>query len=334
MLPNEYIRPVQLPGLTIPCNLFLAPLAGFTDYAFRAVCIEKSACFTYTEMVSAEGLIRDGKKTLDLLTRAPGEKMYGIQLFAARPEAAEEAARRCRVHKPSLIDLNCGCPVPKVIKNGAGAALLKTPEKLYALVRALRKGAENVPVSVKIRSGWDANSINFLETAAAAADGGASMICLHPRTRSQGYGGRADWEQIGELKARSPLPVIGSGDLFTPEAAVKMFLETACDAVIFARGAIGNPFIFRQTKELLLGAVTPGPVPIEERLNTAWKQYSLLIEKKGEISASKEIKKHFAAYTKGLPRAGELRNALMHAGDAESFRKIFHNYMEENIKIM
>ncbi len=334
MSPNEYLHPIELPGITLPCNLFLAPLAGFTDVAFRAVCVENGACFTYTEMVSAEGLIRDNRKTADLLEKAPGEDNYGIQLFTSSPDSAEKAAEMCRAFQPALIDLNCGCPVPKVVKNGAGAALLRDPKRITAIVRALLRGGGGIPVSVKIRTGWDNSSINYLETAAAAAEGGAAMLCLHPRTRSAGYSGTAAREHIGILKEAVSLPVIGSGDLFTPRDAEALFRDTGCDGLIFARGAIGNPFLFRQTKEYLTTGIEPPPAGAAERMETAWRHYSYLLRRKGEKTASKEIKKHFAAYTKGLPRSGELRNSLMHAGCSEMFEKIINKYLEETITLM
>ena len=331
---NEYLHPIHIGGTHIPCNLFLAPLAGFTDQAFRAVCIENGACFTYTEMVSAEGLIRNNTKTTDLLRRAPGENSYGIQLFTANPESAEAAAERCRDYKPALIDLNCGCPVPKVVKNGAGAALLDNPEQLAAVVRGLLRGAGDIPVSVKIRTGWDDNSMNYLETGAAAVDGGASALCLHPRTRAQGYAGTAAWEHIARLKEAVPVPVLGSGDLFSPKDAAELFAATGCDGLIFARGAIGNPFLFRQTKEFFMTGDVPPPPGAAERMETAWHQYTYLREQKGEKTAAKEIKKHFAAYTKGLPHSGELRNKLMHAETTQMFEKIIKKYLEETIILM
>lgn len=330
MSRNDYLHPIELPGVTIPCNLFLAPLAGFTDSAFRSICIEGGACFTFTEMVSAEGLIRNNKKTTDLLERATGEKLYGIQLFTSDPETAEAAAAACRDRLPALIDLNCGCPVPKVVKNGAGAGLMRDPERLYGVIRALKRGAGEIPVSVKIRTGWDPESINYLEAAEAAESAGAAMICLHARTRKQGYAGTAAWEHIKTLKDSISVPVIGSGDLFSPEDVRFMFETTGCDAVMLARGAIGNPFIFERTKVYLQTGILPAEVPVRDRIETALRHYYILMEKSGEKRASKEIKKHFAAYTKGLPRSGELRNRLMHGGSGEIFEKILKNYLEEN----
>ncbi len=329
---RDYLHPISLPGLEIPGSLFLAPLAGFTDAAFRSICIDFGADFTFSEMVSAEGLRRGSEKTKALLRTAENETRFGIQIFAGNPHTAKEAAALCLCYSPSLIDINCGCPVPKVVKTGAGAALLRDPEKLHSVVKEVKEGAagtgRTIPVSVKIRSGWDAGSINYLETAEAAAAGGADMITLHPRTRSQGYSGNAAWRHIEELKRNISVPIIGSGDLFTPEDIRQMFEQTGCDGVMIARGAVGNPFIFKKTKMYLASGTLPPQPEVSTRLETAWKHYLLLCRYKGETTASKEIKKQFCAYTKGIPHGGELRNRLVHAESKDEFQKILKEFKE------
>ena len=331
-LNRTYFHPISLPGLEIPGNVFLAPLAGFADAAFRSICIDFGASFTFTEMVSAEGLRRGSEKTRELLKTAKNEYRFGIQIFAGSPAAAAEAAALCVPYSPSLIDINCGCPVPKVVKTGAGAALLRDPEKLRAAVRGVKDGLAGargkIPVSVKIRSGWEGGNLNYLETAEAAVSGGADMITLHPRTRSQGYSGKAERLHLRQLKARVSVPVIGSGDLFGPENVKRMFEETGCDGVMIARGAIGNPFVFQQVKLYLeTGEIPPKPED-STKLATAWRHYLRLCRDKGESKASKEMKKQFCAYTKGIPGGAELRNRLVHAESRAEFKKILKDFKE------
>jgi nifR3 family TIM-barrel protein len=243
------------------------------------LCIEHGADFTFTELVSSEALFRNKAKTLPRLERAANEAQYGIQLFGADPAVMAAAVAALAPFRPSVIDINVGCPVPKVVKTGAGAALMKTPELLGKIVVAVVKAArelfpngnacpqtegivpnddggfpaeaEPVPVTVKIRSGWDASSLNYRECAKIAREAGAAMVTLHARTRAQGYGGMADWEHIARLTAEMDIPVCGSGDLFTAANAEQMLSETSCAAVMFARGALGNPFIFKDSRRLL-----------------------------------------------------------------------------------
>src|SRR6056297_3628009 len=250
-MENSLYHSIQLPGLTLPGNLLLAPLAGYTDKAFREVARSYGADFCYTEMVSAEAIARGNQKTIDLMERGEQEDLLGIQIFLAEADQGERALPGILKCSPSLIDINCGCPVPKVVKTGAGAALMQDPDKIYTLVRRL-SSATKLPITVKIRSGWDESSINFEEAGRAAVEGGASMIGIHARTRLQGYSGSSRWEHIARLTELLPVPVIGSGDLFSPESAEAMLQQTGCAGVMFARGAIGNPLIFQQTRHLLL----------------------------------------------------------------------------------
>ncbi|MDR0708611.1 MAG: tRNA-dihydrouridine synthase, partial [Spirochaetaceae bacterium] len=244
-------------SLVLPGNLFLAPVAGYTDRAFRSICAGYGAALGYTELASAEAIARGpddpaASKTGRLMRRGEGEGRYAIQLFGANPDVMYRAALKLAPFKPDMIDINCGCPVPKVVKSGAGAALMRDTALLgrvvAAAVRASLEALGGVPVTVKIRSGWDAASLNYREAAATALDAGAAMVALHPRTRAQGYGGKSDWALIADLAARLPVPVAGSGDLFRAEDACRMLRETGCAAVMFARGALGNPFIFRETR--------------------------------------------------------------------------------------
>ena len=306
----------------MPGNLFLGPVAGYTDRAFRSICVELGADFSYTELASSEALTRGGAKTLKLLARADNEKAYAIQLFGSDPEVMYRAALLLAPFRPEAVDINCGCPVPKVVKTGAGSALMRDPSRLGRIVeavgRASREALGGVPVTVKIRSGWDADSVNYAEAGRIACEAGAAMVCLHPRTRAQGYGGRSDWSHIADLVSRLPVPVAGSGDLFIARDGVRMFRETGCAAIMFARGAQGNPFIFRQTRALLQGREADEP-SLKERIETAFRHLDLLAFDMGEEAACREMRKAFCAYTKtspgktGMPGGAALRNRLVHA---------------------
>lgn len=310
-------KSIQLPGLTVPGNLFLAPMAGYTDRAFREICLSRGADFTFTEMISCEGLCRDNKKTLDLLERGGREVFWGIQIFGSDPETLPGALKRILPHKPVLLDLNCGCPVPKVTNTGAGAALMKNPGKIYALIKTLVKEIENcgviLPVTAKIRSGWDENFLSYIEAGKAAEEAGAAMVTLHPRTRSQIYSGRSRWEHLKRLAECLTIPVLGSGDLFSAEDAERMLEETGCRGVMFARGAVGNPGIFASARKLLTKGEKEGSQDYFLRLSDAKEHLSLAALYLGEKKACKEMRKHFCAYSKGIPGSSSFRNRIVQA---------------------
>jgi nifR3 family TIM-barrel protein len=280
-------------------------------------------------MVSAEGIVRNNVKTLELLRRADNETLFAVQIFASEPQSAATAVRMLGVHHPDLFDLNCGCSVPKVLKSGSGAALLREPERIGAILRAMGKETDR-PITVKLRSGWDQNSINFLRTAEAAEREGAAMLCLHPRTGKQGFSGRAQMSHLKTLKSYSGIPVIGSGDLFTPEDARNMFQASGCDGVMFARGALGNPFIFRATSELLGGKRSSPPPTPGERLETALQQLRLTVTFKGELRACKDMRKHFCHYSKGMPGAAELRSRAVRAESVEDYQNLVEKVFGPN----
>ena len=331
MESGNLYHPVKIGSLELPGNLFLAPVAGYTDRAFRSICAKHGADFSYTELASAEALVRGGKSTFNLIRRGDNEKRYAVQLFGHDPETMYKAALLLESTRPEAVDINCGCPVPKVIKTGAGSALMKDPSLLgrivEAVVRASGEALGNIPVTVKMRSGWDSLHINYRECARAAAGAGASMITLHPRTRAQGYGGTSNWPHIADLVSRLDIPVTGSGDLFSPEDAARMFGETGCAAIMFARGAEGNPFIFEATRSFL----TTGswqPAAFSQRITEAFCHLELRSQDIGESAACREMRKQFCAYTKGPPgKKGEpgsaaLRNRLVFAETIEDYRKI------------
>jgi nifR3 family TIM-barrel protein len=324
-------------------------VAGYTDRAFRSICAEMGADFSFTELVSAEALVRHPEHYglapggtaagaagpgMFLVRRGTAETRYAIQLFGANPETLGRACALLAPLKPGAVDLNAGCPVPKVTKTGAGAAMTRDPANLgrgvAAMVRASAETLGGVPVTVKLRSGWDAGSINYAECAAAAVEAGAAMVSLHPRTRAQGYGGKSDWSLIADLAARTPVPVAGSGDLYTPEDARRMFAETGCAAVMFARGAMGNPFIFPAVKAFLTAGTWTAPTPAE-RLQTALRHLEMLAGDLGEERACLEMRKQFCAYTKGvmgmpgIPGGAALRERFVRAASIAQYREIAGN---------
>lgn len=323
-------HPTKIGKTELNGNLFLAPVAGYSDRSFRSICVEQGASFTYTEMVSAEALVRGNWKTEELMARAPNEKAYSVQIFGGEESIMAEATKivlektNCEV-----IDINCGCPVPKIIKTGAGSALTRDPERLGKIVAAVKKAAEGrCAVTVKIRSGWDAVTITWKEAALAALENGADAITMHPRTRTQGYEGFSDWTKLRDLVqlAEGKVPVFGSGDLFKPEDAKRMLEETGCDGVMFARGAMGNPFIFKKTIQLLQNG-TYDDIPASVRLNTAFKELELLIADTNEKHACMEMRKRFCAYSKGIEGGAELRAKTIHANTLADYHEIFDAYL-------
>jgi tRNA-dihydrouridine synthase B len=321
ILESSLYRPVNLGSVTIPGNLFLAPVAGYSDAAFRSVCAEHGCDLAYTEMVSAEALTREHRKTLSLLEKGESEKLYAIQLFGSSPDVMARATALLEPYHPALVDINCGCPVPKITRNGAGSTLLRDPGRIEAMVRAMR-GETDAPVTVKIRLGWDDASINYLETAAAAVSGGAAAVTLHARTKAQGYSGKADWSALATLKTALSVPVFGSGDVFSPEDALGMLSQTGVDGVMFARGAIGNPFIFRQTRELLCGRPIP-EFSLEERVAAARRHLVLAVRYLGERTACVEFRKQVCSYTKGTQGGAGIRAAAVQAVSVSDYEEVF-----------
>ena len=325
-------HPVKIGKLELSGNIFLAPVAGYSDRSFRSICVEHGAAFTYTEMVSAEALVRNNLKTEILMRRAENESAYAVQVFGGEPETVADGAKII-LEKTNCecIDINCGCPVPKIIKTGAGSALTRDPERLYSVAKAVVQIAGDIPVTVKIRSGWDENHITWKEAALAALDAGVSAITMHARTRAQGYEGKSDWSKIKELTALAAgkIPIFGSGDLFTPEDAERMLSETGCDGVMFARGAMGNPFIFDKTIQLL----TTGKyddIPVQKRIETGFRELLNLSNDIGEKSACLEIRKRFCAYSKGINGGAAIREKIVKAQTISDYKELFNSVADTN----
>lgn len=305
MAYNLTIKNVKLKG-----NLILAPMAGVTDRAFRQICREHGAALSVSEMISTKALLFNDQKTRKLLSLAPNESPASVQIFGSDPDTMARGAEMAQyLSGCQLIDINMGCPAPKITSNGDGSALMKNISLASKIIEAVSK-ASPVPVTVKFRKGWDFDSINYLDFAKMAENSGASAICIHGRTRSQMYSGKADWDCIAEIKAHSGIPVIANGDVFTPEDAEALLMRTKADGVMIGRGALGNPWLFEQTNALLNGGKVPPLPPLCERLNTAVKQIELAAQQKGERIAMLEARKHMIWYLKGVPGMREMKNRV------------------------
>lgn len=313
---------MKIGTVEIKNNIFLAPMAGITDITFRRICRSWGAGMTYTEMVSAKGLYYNDKKTAELLARDVEETPSAAQIFGSEPDIIEAAAQKALSYGADILDINMGCPAPKIVNNGDGSTLMKKPELAQEIVRAAVRGSKGTPVTVKIRSGWDEDNINAVDFAKRMQESGAAAVAVHPRTRMMFYSGRADWDIIKEIKSKLDIPVIGSGDIFSAEDAVNMLEQTGCDAVMVGRGAQGNPFIFRQISELIeTGGVKFHPSG-RDRLDAALYHARMLCRDKGEARGIKEARKHLAWYIKGVPGAGELRTRIFEAQSLAQVEKI------------
>ena len=316
---SSLLHGIAIGNVRLPSNLFLAPLAGYTDKVYRSICLKRGAALAYTEMVSSEGVARGNDKTVMLMERGEGEKNLAVQLFAPDADTIKRSLEGTMAYDPAIIDINCGCPVPKVIKTGAGSALLKKPEVIAEIVRTIVENT-SVPVTVKIRTGWDCDSLNYLKVADLVFGAGASALCMHARTRSQLYMPTAHWELLKDLKSHFPEKVIiGSGDLFTAEDGVRMLGETGVDAVSYARGAIGNPFVFEQTEALLSGK-EPRSVPTSEKVSAIMLHLEGLVDFLGENTACREMRKHVCAYLKGVPNSARVRQEVTGALTVQAYR--------------
>ncbi len=316
-------KSLAIGALTLNNSLILAPMAGITDLPLRLIARENGAALCFTEMISAHGLVRNGKKTFTLLRSTGEDRPLGLQLFGDDPRIVSEGARIIEEYG-DLIDINMGCPVRKVVNSGAGSALMREPEKVRAMIAAVRRSTK-LPLTIKIRTGWDSRDPSFMEIARIAQEEGCDAVTLHPRNRSDMFNNKADWGKIGELKSRLRIPVIGSGDLFTARDIKAMFEQTGCDGVMVARGVLGNPWIFSEALALLSGR-GPAPVAPAERLATAERHMELLVEVVGEETAARELRKHLAWYTKGLSGSAQVRDAVNRAGTLDDMKDILRTF--------
>ncbi len=314
---------MKIGNVTIPGRLALAPMAGVTDLAFRTICRRYGAAYTITEMVSAKALCYQDKKTMPIMELGEGETPAAVQVFGCDLDALERAAAIIAEKAgPDIIDINMGCPMPKVANNGDGSALMRTPQLAQDVVRAVRRGAGDIPVTVKMRLGWDKGSINCVDFAKGLEDAGAAAIAVHGRTRAQLYSGKADWAYIRAVKQAVSIPVIANGDVFAPEDAVRILEQTGADMAMLGRGTFGAPWIFRQANAALNGEEIPPPPSVEERADLAMDQFRLAAAHKGEYIACLEARKHYAWYLKGIPYAGYYKEQISHISTFEDLERI------------
>lgn len=298
---------MQIGTLELENPIFSAPMAGISDLPYRLIMKRHGAALVFTEMISANGLFFNGEATRALLRTCREERPLAVQLFGEDPERMAKAAQYVAQHA-DLVDLNLGCPVRKVVRSGAGSALLREPLKVAGIIAAVRKATDK-PLTVKIRSGWDRDSINFMEVARIAFEEGVNAVTLHPRTRAQMFGGQAEWQQIRDLKNALTIPVIGSGDLFDATRIKTMFVQTGCDAVMVGRGGYGNPWIIDQALALLAGRPMKEPT-IEERLMTARAHFDLSLEIFGPRKTLGQMRKHLSWYVRGMDNAAGFRTMI------------------------
>jgi tRNA-dihydrouridine synthase B len=312
--------------LRLKNGVFLAPMAGITDLPFRVIVREFGCGLAFTEMVSANGLLRGKGKTCRCLDSSPDDRPLGIQLFGSDPIALSEAARIAAEKGGDLLDINMGCPVKKVVKTGSGAALMRDPHRVAAILGAVR-GAVELPLTVKIRAGWSHRETNACEIGRIAEDCGVDAVILHPRTAEQGFGGISDWGLIASLKGQLRIPVIGSGDIRSPEDAVRMFRETGCDGVMVARGCLGNPWIIRNIFSRMSGGAASAP-SLAEREETVRRHLALAIDYYGEKVGTRDFRKHLLWYTKGLPGGAQFRQAAGGIADPTAAGEALRGYFQ------
>lgn len=324
------IKPLKIGSVTLPNNLILAPMAGVTDLPFRLLCKEQGAGLLCMEMVSAKAILYKNRNTESLLEIDPRENPVSLQLFGSDPEIISNIAHQIEDRPFDILDLNMGCPVPKIVNNGEGSALMKNPKLAGEIIRQTVKAIDK-PVTVKIRKGFDDEHINAVEMAKIAEDAGAAAVAVHGRTREQFYSGRADWDIIRQVKEAVSIPVIGNGDLLTAEDVIAMEAQTGCDGFMIARGAQGNPWIFRQILHYFETGEHLAKPTLEEVTQMILRHARMMLEFKGEYIGIREIRKHAAWYTAGYPNSARLRVAINNVESFEALEELLINNLNERL---
>lgn len=319
------MKPLKIGNVTIDCPVVLAPMAGVTDLPFRLLCREMGVGLLSMEMVSAKAILYKNRNTESLMEIAPGENPIALQLFGSDPEILGEIAAQIQNRPFDILDFNMGCPVPKVVNNQEGSALMKQPELVREIASSLVKASEK-PVTVKIRKGFDDAHVNAVEIAKILEDCGVAAVAVHGRTREQYYSGKADWEIIRKVKEAVSIPVIGNGDVDSPKAAVEMLEQTGCDGVMIGRAAQGNPWLFREIRRYLeTGEELPRP-SMDEVKEMILRHARLQVEYKGPDVGMREMRKHVAWYTAGFPHSAKLRSEVNAVGTLEELGELLQNW--------
>lgn len=321
---------MKIGNLELKNKVFLSPMAGVTDLPFRLICKEQGCGLLYTEMINGKALCYDDENTKKMLKIEEEEHPVAVQIFGSEPDFMGRAAEIMNDYSNEILDINMGCPAPKVVKNGDGSALMKNPKLTEKVLKAVVKNSKK-PVTLKIRKGWDDNSVNAVEIAKIAEACGISALAIHGRTREQFYTGKADWNIIAEIKNSLNIPVIGNGDVFTIEDSINMLDKTGCDAIMIGRGAQGNPWIFKRINYYMnTGEILPEPT-LNEKISTAIKHLKLAVEEHGEYVAVREMRKHIAWYLKGLRNSARLRDEINKIEDYQEVVSKLEYYMEDSL---
>lgn len=319
---------MKIGNIIIENNVFLAPMAGVTDMPFRVLCKEQGAGMVYTEMVSAKGLYYNDEKSKRLTDTDTKEYPVALQIFGSDPYIMANVTDKLNNSSASIIDINMGCPTPKITKNGEGSALMLNPRLVGDIVKEVSKASVK-PVTVKIRKGWDEGRINCVDIAKIAEDNGAKAIAVHGRTREQFYSGKADWEIIKKVKEAVKVPVIGNGDIFNGEDALKMFEETNCDGIMIGRGCQGNPWIFDQTLRILKGE-NISRVSDKEKIEMILRHMQMQVNLKGEVAGVREMRKHIAWYIKGMRNSSYVKEKVFKALSQNQIIELLNEYLSDN----
>lgn len=321
---------MKIGNVQLDNEVFLSPMAGVTDLPFRTICKEKGCGMLYTEMINAKALCYDDENTKKMLKMEKDEHPVAVQIFGSDPDFMGKAASIMNQYPNEILDINMGCPAPKVVKNGDGSALMRNPKLAAEVLSAVVKSSEK-PVTLKIRKGWDDDCINAVEIAKIAEECGISALAIHGRTREQFYSGKADWDIISEIKQAINIPVIGNGDVFEVQDAVNMLEKTKCDAIMIGRGSQGNPWIFKRINHYMkTGEVLPEPT-LEEKITTAIRHMNLAVAEHGDYVAVREMRKHIGWYLKGLKNSAKYRDQINKITDYKEVIIMLEEYMQHSL---
>lgn len=319
---------MKIGNLTLDNNVFIAPMAGITDLPFRIICKEQGCGLVYTEMISSKGMYHNDEKTHNLMKISEGEKPTAVQIFGSDPDIMSSAMEKLNTNKDAaIVDINMGCPAPKIVKNSDGSALMRNPELVGRIVKAVVDVAQK-PVTVKIRKGWDDHNINAVEIAKIIEDNGAKAITVHGRTREQFYSGKADWDIIKKVKEAVRIPVIGNGDIFKPQDALDMLQYTNCDGVMIGRGIQGNPWLINGVVTYLKRGEIAVEPSAQDKINMIMRHLDMAIAEKGEFVATKEMRKHIAWYIKGMKNSTYVKERIFKINSRDEIVNVLKQYLD------